>query len=202
MELKTDSNGAHIAPEGRGAGLNAAIGDLTVRDIRIEDAASIARYADNPRVAAYLRDVFPHPYALADAEGFLEQMIQQEPRTVFAIVTEGEAIGIIGLTLGEDVHRFTAELGYGLGEPFWGRGIMTDAVQVVTEYGFSELGLFRIHAGVYAGNVGSARVLEKAEFAYEGRLRANVFKNGQVLDQLLYARVRDDALLPRSPSVY
>jgi len=174
--------------------MNVSIGDFTVRDARLEDALSIAAYADNPRVAANLRDIFPHPYYLEDAEGFLRHMMQQEPATVFAIATAAEAVGIIGLTLGEDVHRFTAELGYWLGEPFWGRGVMTAAVRVVVEHGFSEFGLLRIYAEPYVGNAGSARVLEKAGFEYEGRMRANVFKNGCVLDQLLYSVVRERAL--------
>ena len=171
--------------------MNAVIGDYVVRDVRLEDASSIAFYADNPRVAANLRDIFPHPYHLEDAERFLESVSEQEPRTVFAIATESEAIGVIGLTIGEDVHRFTAELGYWLGEPFWGQGIMTDAVRVVVEYGFSELGLLRIYAEPYVGNVGSARVLEKAGFELEGRMRANVFKDGRILDQLLYSVVSE-----------
>ncbi len=170
--------------------MNAVIGDHVVRDVRSEDASSIAVYADNPRVAANLRDIFPHPYHLENAERFLQSVAGQEPRTVFAITTESEAIGVIGLTLGEDVHRFTAELGYWLGEPFWGRGIMTGAVRAVVEHGFAELGLARIYAEPYAGNRASVRVLEKAGFALEGRLRANVFKNGRVRDQFMYAVVR------------
>src|SRR5665648_112546 len=104
--------------------MKAVMGDYVVRDARTEDASSIVVYADNPRVAANLRDIFPHPYRLEDAERFLQSATEQEPCTVFAIETESEAIGIIGLTVGQDVHRFTAELGYWLGEPFWGRGIM------------------------------------------------------------------------------
>jgi len=186
-----DTDAPSIALEQR---MNTAIGEYTVRDVHLEDAPSIAAYADNPRVAANLRDVFPHPYRLEDAESFLGLMMQQEPRTVFAVATESEAIGVIGLTLGEDVHRFTAELGYWLGEPFWGRGVMTDAVRVVVEYGFSQLGLLRIYAEPYVGNVGSARVLEKAGFELEGRMRANVFKNARVLDQLLYSVVNEGTL--------
>lgn len=175
--------------------MNAAIGGYTVRDVRIQDAPSMAAYGDNPRVAANLRDVFPHPYHLEDSERFLQSVTEQEPRTVFALATEYEAIGVIGLTLGEDVHRFTAELGYWIGEPFWGRGIMTDAVRVVVEYGFSELGLLRIYAEPYAGNLGSARVLEKAGFELEGLMRANVFKDGLVRDQFLYAVVKSVATI-------
>ncbi len=171
--------------------MKAVIGDYVVRDVCPEDASSIVVYADNPRVAANLRDIFPHPYHLEDAERFLQGVTEQAPRTVFAIATESEAIGVIGLTLGEDVHRFTAELGYWLGEPFWGRGIMTDAVRAVVEHGFSELGLLRIYAEPYAGNLGSARVLEKAGFELEGRMRAGVFKDGRILDQLLYSVVNE-----------
>jgi ribosomal-protein-alanine N-acetyltransferase len=169
--------------------MKAVIGDYLVRDARPEDASSIAYYADNPRVVANLRDIFPHPYRLKDAQRFMKSVTEQEPRTVFAIATQSEAIGIVGLTIGQDVHRFTAELGYWLGEPFWGRGIMTDAIRAVVEHGFSELGLARIYAEPYAGNLGSARVLEKAGFTLEGRLRANVFKNGRVRDQFVYAVV-------------
>lgn len=174
--------------------MKAVIGDYVVRDARAEDASSIAVYADNARVAANLRDIFPHPYRLEDAERFLQSVTEQEPRTVFAIATESEAIGVIGLTLGEDVHRFTAELGYWLGEPFWGRGIMTGAVLAVVEHGFSELGLLRIYAEPHTGNLGSARVLEKAGFELEGRMRASAFKDGRILDQLLYSVANERAL--------
>lgn len=168
------------------------VGEFLVRDIGLEDAPSIARYANNPLVAANLRDVFPHPYRLEDAEAFLGVVTERDPRTVFAIAHGEGAVGVIGLTLGEDVHRLTAELGYWLGEPFWGRGIMTAAVRAVVEHGFSELGLVRIFAEPYVGNAASARVLEKAGFALEGRLRAHVIKDGRIRDMLLYARVRDD----------
>ena len=170
----------------------APIGDVVVRDLRMEDAPSVAAYADNPRIAANLRDVFPSPYGLEDAEGFLGIVTQVHPRTVFAIAHDDRAIGVIGLTLGQDVHRLTAELGYWLAEPYWGRGIMPRAVRAVVEYGFSELGLVRVFAEPYVGNAASARVLEKAGFELEGRLRAHVIKDGRIRDMLLYAKVRDD----------
>jgi len=117
------------------------------------------------------------------------QVTAADPRTVFAIASPTEAIGSIGLMLGADVHRFTAELGYWLAEPFWGQGIMTRAVQAMVEFAFAELKLHRVRAEPYAANPASARVLEKAGFLLEGRLRASACKEGRVLDQLLYARV-------------
>jgi RimJ/RimL family protein N-acetyltransferase len=166
-------------------------GEYMIRDWKKSDAESIAHYANNPNVAMRLRDRFPSPYTIYDAEGFLAAASRQDPRTAFAIATRDEAIGGIGLDLGSDVYRFTAELGYWLGESFWGKGIMTEAVTRFTAWAFEQLTLYRIYANVFGTNTASARVLEKAGFEFEGCLRAGVFKNGQILDQLLYARVKD-----------
>lgn len=136
-----------------------------------------------------LRDAFPHPYSLQDAETFLSRVIDAIPRTIFAIATETQAIGSIGLMPGKDVHRFTAEIGYWLAEPFWGNGIMTQAVKSLTAYALLELKLHRIFAEPYTTNPASARVLEKAGFIREGLLRSNVFKDGKILDQFLYSCV-------------
>lgn len=166
-------------------------GEYMIRDWKMGDARSIARYANNRNVSMWLRDRFPSPYRLRDAEAFLAAVFQQDQRAAFAIATRGEAIGGIGLTIGNDVHRFSAELGYWLGEPFWGKGIMSEAVKQLTAWGFERLLLHRIYANVFADNVASMRVLEKAGYECEGRLRASVFKNGRVLDQFLYARIGD-----------
>ncbi len=167
-------------------------GEYMIRDWRKDDAASIARYANNRNIAMWLRDRFPYPYTIYDAEGFVAAVTRQDPRASFAVATRQEAIGGIGLDMGIDIHRFTAELGYWLGEPFWGKGIMSAAVTQFTAWAFSHLDLYRIYANVFATNAASARVLEKAGFEREGRLRASVFKNGQILDQFLYARIKDE----------
>ncbi len=166
-------------------------GEYMIRDWRKDDAASIARYANNRNIAMWLRDRFPYPYTIYDAEGFLAAVARQNPRVSFAIATRYEAIGGIGLDMGADVYRFTAELGYWLGEPFWGRGIMSQAVAEFAAWAFKHIELYRMYANVFATNGASARVLEKAGFECEGRLRASVFKNGQILDQLLFAKVKD-----------
>jgi RimJ/RimL family protein N-acetyltransferase len=168
-----------------------AFGEYEIRDWATEDAAALARYADNCKVAMWLRDRFPSPYTTADAQAFLAAVSRQDPRTVFAIATRVEVIGGIGLKFGDDVHRFTAELGYWLGEPLWGRGIMTEAVRRFVPWAFEHLEVHRIYAAVFAGNGPSVRVLEKAGFEREGRLRAGVFKNGRIQDQLLYAKIKD-----------
>jgi ribosomal-protein-alanine N-acetyltransferase len=157
----------------------------------MEDAPAIARHANNRRIAMWLRDRFPHPYTLNDAEGFLSVVLRQDPRVAFAVATQREAIGGIGLDVGADVHRFSAELGYWLAEPFWGRGLMTEAVKQFTAWTFEHLEVHRIHASVFATNAASIRVLERAGFQREGHLRASVFKQGRILDQFLYARIKD-----------
>lgn len=162
-----------------------------IRPWSLDDAAAVQRYADNRKIWLNLRDVFPHPYTLNDAHSFLRQVINEKPTTTFAVATESEAIGSIGLRTGSDVHRKTTELGYWLGEPFWGRGIMSEAVAELTRSAFGMFDLERIYAESFANNVASIRVLEKAGFVCEGRLRASVFKDGKLLDSFMYARVRD-----------
>ena len=159
----------------------------------MDDAASIVQYASNKRIWINLRDAFPHPYTMADAEAFLFRAMQMQPGAYLAIASDNEAIGSIGLMAGSDVHRFAAELGYWLAEPFWGKGIMTAAVKALSEYAFAELGFHRIFAELYTANAASARVLEKAGFALEGIMRASVFKDGRILDQYLYAKVDERA---------
>lgn len=164
-----------------------------VRSWSFSDAPSLQRYANSRNIWLSLRDGFPHPYTLEDANEFLSRVAQERPETNFAIATSSEAIGGIGLRLGSDVHCKTAELGYWLGEPFWNRGIMSQVATEFTNHAFEVFDLERIYAEPFDNNYASARVLEKAGFHCEGRLRANVFKNNKVLDSFLYARVRDRA---------
>jgi [ribosomal protein S5]-alanine N-acetyltransferase len=171
--------------------MRASIGEYLIRDWSCDDAAAIAKYANNRHIATQLRDGFPHPYRRSDADAFLARAMKQDPPTMFAIATDAEAIGSIGLLPGQDVHRLSAELGYWLAEPFWNRGIMTMAVIQIVDYAFAALQLNRVYAEPYATNPASARVLEKAGFLREGVLRANVIKDGEVLDQFLFAKVRE-----------
>lgn len=154
------------------------------------DRESLARHANNTRIAAQLRDGFPSPYTLEDADRFIALASEKSPPTVLAIEVCGEAAGGIGLMLHGDVERVSAELGYWLAEAYWGRGVMTEAVRAFADWGFATFSFTRIYALPYATNAASVRVLEKAGFVCEGRLRRSVIKLGQVLDQLVYADVR------------
>jgi ribosomal-protein-alanine N-acetyltransferase len=158
----------------------------TVRSWQASDAESLARHANNPNIANNLRDLFPHPYTLRDARNYL-QFVKKTPETSFAIDVDGVAAGGIGFVLRTDVERVSAEIGYWLGEPFWGRGIVTEALRAVTAFAVRTHGLTRIYAVPFAHNVASCRVLEKAGYVLEGRLRRSAVKNGVVIDQMQYA---------------
>jgi [ribosomal protein S5]-alanine N-acetyltransferase len=162
-----------------------------VRSWQKSDAESLLRHANNLNVARHLRDRFPHPYTAADAKYFLKHVASGEDPSNLAIEVDGTAVGAVGFVPGQDVERFSAEIGYWLGEELWGRGITTEAVMLVTAYVFSELNYLRLFALPFADNPASARVLEKAGYAREALLRCNSVKFGEPKDQLLYARVND-----------
>ncbi len=166
-------------------------GDHCLRAWRRGDEPALVKYANDPRVAANLRDRFPHPYTPAAAREWVDRASdQKEPIVNFAIASATEAIGGIGIIPGEDIHRKSAEIGYWLGEPFWGRGIATRAVAAMTAYAFESFDLLRLGAWVFDTNPASARVLEKAGYRYEGRMLRAAVKNGAVLDLLVYGIVR------------
>lgn len=162
-----------------------------VRPWRAGDADALARHANNANVAKQLRDRFPHPYSRSDAVAFLKFTTASGVPTNFAIEVDGEAVGGIGYVPGSDVERFSAEIGYWLGERYWGRGIVTEAVRLVTEYLFAERNLLRLFALPFADNAGSMRVLEKAGYAREAIMRSSAVKGGVPRDQALYARIND-----------
>jgi RimJ/RimL family protein N-acetyltransferase len=161
-----------------------------IRDWRPGDEAGLVRHANNRKIWRNVRDAFPNPYTFEDAEDWISSASSATPATSFAIEVEGEAVGGIGFILGADIHRRSAEIGYWLGEGFWGRGIVGEAVQAMTEYAFANYDLARIWAGVFEWNPASIRVLEKAGYEFEARLKKAVTKEGQTTDELIYALVR------------
>jgi RimJ/RimL family protein N-acetyltransferase len=163
----------------------------TLRRWRTSDATALVRHANNLNVARHLRDRFPHPYTWRDAQAFLAGASAEEPQTNCAIEVAGEASGGLGFVPGSDVERYSAEVGYWLGESCWGRGIVTEALVLFTRHAFAELGLLRLFALPLADNVASIRVLEKAGFNAEGILRSSCVKFGQPRDQVIYAIVND-----------
>jgi [ribosomal protein S5]-alanine N-acetyltransferase len=158
-----------------------------VRSWEAADLASLVEHANNRKIWMNLRDRFPSPYTRRDGRAFITAVRAREPETLFAIAVDGRAVGGIGFVLHEDVERISAEIGYWLGEAFWGRGIVTEALKATTEYAIEQYALTRIYAVPFAWNAASLRVLEKAGYVLEGRLRRSAIKDGVVTDQLQYA---------------
>ncbi len=161
--------------------------EFKLRKWQPEDVESLVKYANNSKIAKNLTNQFPHPYRKEDAIKFIQMTLSQQPTTIFAIEINGEAAGSIGLHPQTDVHLKNAELGYFLGEPYWGKGIMTKAIRQMVDYGFKTFEITRIFARPFGTNFGSQRVLEKAGFVLEGRFEKILFKNGEYLDDLIYA---------------
>jgi len=165
-----------------------------IRPYCISDLDALVEHANDAEVAAQLRDRFPHPYTHETGRAFLEGRGATEPLETFAIEVDGEAVGGVGIHPGDDVMRFSAELGYWLGRRFWGRGIASAAVKAVVAYFFAEGRYCRLHAHTFEGNSASQRVLEKCGFEREGLLNKAIFKNGRFLNVVLYGLVNGEAM--------
>ena len=160
-----------------------------IRDWSPADREALVRHADNRAVWRNLTHKFPHPYTPADADRWFDIVAAMPEPTAWAIEVDGEAAGGIGVHPGEGVYAHSAELGYWLAEPLWGRGIMTEAVQAVSAYAFEHLGLCRLEAVVFAWNPASMRVLENCGFVLEGTAKAAILKDGELVDKVTYALV-------------
>lgn len=164
-------------------------GDCILRSFERSDAASLARHGNNRRIWLNLRDAFPHPYTLANARSFISWSLAAEQESHLAIVVDSEPAGTIGLRRNEDIERVSAEVGYWLGEPFWGRGIATRALIAFTAHAIRQFGLSRLYALPFEWNRASFRVLQKSGYELEGRLRRCAIKDGRIIDMLLYSYV-------------
>lgn len=163
---------------------------FTLRQLREGDAASLQKHADNTHISDFLFDRFPSPYTVDDAIAFIKLKMTEEPQTHFAITIDNQAIGVIGLDFRGDIYSKAPLIGYWIGEAYWGRGIMLQALKLVVDYGFNNLDIVRMQAGVLGNNPKSMRVLEKAGFVKEGILRNAIFKNGVILDEHVYGIVK------------
>ena len=174
--------------------MNIQLGIYQIRSYEINDQNALMKYANNDKISINLRDSFPYPYTEKEAQAWISAAINQNPELNFAIANSDELIGGIGLLLQPDVYRFSAEIGYWLAEPFWGKGIASLTLLALSKYAFELYDLNRIFAGVFQGNGASMRVLEKSGFKLEGRLRNAVYKENRFKDQLMYSILREDLL--------
>jgi RimJ/RimL family protein N-acetyltransferase len=166
-------------------------GDVKLRELTDSDLAKLSEYADNEKVSVNLRDAFPKPYTMRDAENFKKIIDSQDPKTFFAIEYNGEYVGNISLSIGNDVYRKSAEIGYFIGEPFWNKGIATKAVSLITDWGFENLDIVRIHTGIFEFNKASQRVLEKCGYIKEAVFKKSICKNNKIYDEIRYAKIKE-----------
>lgn len=167
--------------------------NVKIREWKMEDAQDIAVALNNKKVQDNLRDGLPFPYTVQDAEKFISSMLgaEKDSKYGWAITVDDKAIGSIGVSRKDNVHRYTAEMGYYIAEPYWGKGIGTIAVKEVCDYIFKNTDILRIFADPFSYNDASCRILEKAGFVYEGTLRKNAVKNGKVMDMKMYSIIKE-----------
>lgn len=155
------------------------------------DAAALVKHANNPRVAANLRDGFPYPYTPGDAKRWLEMVGNNKEDVILAIEVQGEAAGGIGLHGMKDVYKYNCEIGYWLSENHWGKGITTEAVGAMVKFAFEQNRWLRLFACIFENNPTSMRVLEKNGFHLEAIHKKAVMKGGELMDEHLYALLKD-----------
>lgn len=168
------------------------ITNVRIRPLLDSDATTLAELGNNRKIWNNIRDAMPHPYFVEHATYFINSKKDELPKCTFAITIDDQLCGVIGLEPKQDVYRTSAELGYWLGEPYWGNGIVTEAVRQVTEYGFQTLGLHRIFAAAFEYNLASMRILEKNGFVKEGVARKSVLKNGEYIDEHQFGKLNGE----------
>jgi [ribosomal protein S5]-alanine N-acetyltransferase len=161
--------------------------EFKLRPWKNDDRYSLVNYANNYNIARFMTDKFPYPYTMDDAVNFIEMASISVPSNILAIEVDGKAVGGIGIHIQPDIYQKNAEMGYWLGEPFWGRGIITNAITQMVDYGFKHWPINRIFARPFGTNLASQRVLGKAGFLLEGKFEKTLYKNGEYLDELIYA---------------
>jgi len=160
--------------------------DFRLRELRIDDAASIAKYANNRNVSKFLTDAFPYPYTIENGLGFITHTLNNPDVLILVIEVNGEAAGCIGVHPQTDIHRRNAELGYWLAEKYWGKGIVSKAVAEIVKMAFDKFDIDRIFARPFDTNPASKRILEKAGFTLEAKFEKVLIKDGELLDELIY----------------
>ena len=164
---------------------------FTLRRWQTGDEHALVKYANNYNIWKNVRDSFPHPYTYSDAEAWIQLCNAEQLPTTFAIEVDFEAVGGIGIILGQDIHRKTAEIGYWLGEPFWGQGIVTEAIREMTDYTFKNFDIHRIYAAIFEYNKASMKAIEKAGFVFETILKQACVKENQLFDEHVFVRFRE-----------
>jgi ribosomal-protein-alanine N-acetyltransferase len=146
--------------------------------------------ANDVEISKNLRDIFPHPYTLDDAKEFIRLNKEGIITNSFAIFSDDIFIGMGGIVSKNDIHRLNGEIGYWLGQKYWGKGYATEAVKLITDYAFEKLKLHRVYAGIFETNKASMKVLEKAGYKLEAVIKSSVVKNNVIMDEYLWSKLK------------
>lgn len=160
--------------------------EVRIRHLRKQDAERLSKLANNKKIWDNLRDYMPFPYTLEDAFGFIDFVSKDEKNNAFAICVGDELVGIMGYNIQSDIYRESAEIGYWIGEEYWGKGITSKALTLAVDHAFQKSDVRRLFTAVFEGNDASMKVLEKAGFKKEGRARKSIIKNGIYLDEIKF----------------
>ncbi|MEO8230770.1 MAG: GNAT family protein [Ignavibacteriota bacterium] len=168
------------------------VGNIQIRDFHLTDVDALVKYANNYKISKFMRDSFPYPYTEENATGWINYIKKNNFNLSFALANDTELIGGIGALPQVDVHRFSAEVGFWIGEPFWNQGIISKTLHAFCSYLFSKYNFNRLTANVFEGNDASKRVLEKTGFILEGTQRKNVYKENKFFDHYIYGLLKED----------
>lgn len=163
--------------------------DVILRSWKQDDANALVGIANNKNIWNNVRDRLPSPYTIDDAKDWIAFTLAQKPKTSFAVEYNGVLAGSTGCILKDDINRRSIEIGYFIGEGFWGRGIATEAVRLITEYVVKEFDPIRIYGEVFEHNKASMRVLQKNGFYLEAIHRKAVIKNNVVMDDYVWVKL-------------
>lgn len=166
--------------------------EFVLREFVLSDVKSLTKYANNQNIGKFLKFI-PFPYTEKHAEEYITQTINRDKQkqNIQAIVVDGEVIGTISLFVGNGLYCKIAEIGYWIGEEFWGKGITTKAIKQMCAKGFENYDIVRIYGNIFTVNTASGRVLEKCGFKFEGTLRKAIYKDGIVYDESIYALIKE-----------
>ena len=163
---------------------------VELKNYTLNFAEKFAEYKNNPTVLNNGYDKTPNPFTLKDAVEFINIQLEKEKPERFFIFWDGEFAGEIGMTIKEDVFRLNAEIGYFVAEPFWGKGIATEAIRLMTNYIFENFETIRIVAGVFGFNKASMKALEKNGYYLESTRKNAVIKNGEIIDDYVWIKLK------------
>lgn len=161
---------------------------VQIRPWKPEDAAQLAVICNNKKIWLNVRDRFPHPYTVGNAVEWIAFTLTQKPIQNMAITYNGNVAGSIGVVPKDDVYRKSIEIGYFIGEQYWGKGIATNAVSQLLDYIQKNFDVIRVYAEVFSHNAASMKVLEKNGFHLEGIREKAVIKNNVILDDHVWVK--------------